>query len=109
MYKDDAIIFNYLFGYKILKDDKSGFPESALDKVINTLESKRIDYQIISKDYNPIIKYYGNLNTYHNILKKSLEFINIQSRILRVQEKINEITYVKILERIIEIIENELQ
>ena len=28
-YKDDAIIFNYLFGYKILKDDKSGFPESA--------------------------------------------------------------------------------
>jgi len=71
-YKDDAIILNYLFGYKILKDDKSGFPETAFQKVINTLEDKKIDYQVIFKDYNPISKKYSNFNNYHKILNQAL-------------------------------------
>ena len=47
---------NYLFGYKILIDGKVCFPESALIKVINTIEDKKIDYQIINKDGNDVIK-----------------------------------------------------
>ena len=31
-YKDDAIILNYLFGYKILKDDKADFLKHLLQK-----------------------------------------------------------------------------
>lgn len=56
VYNDDAFIFYYLFGYKILKDDKVGFPESGLVKVLNTIEDKKINYQIIYKDRNPIVK-----------------------------------------------------
>ena len=48
-YKDDAIILNYLFGYKILKDNKAGFPENSFTKVINELENKKIDYKLLLK------------------------------------------------------------
>lgn len=33
VYNDDAFIFHYLFNYKILKDDKSGFLETDLLKL----------------------------------------------------------------------------
>ena len=81
-----------MFGYKIIKDEKSGFPESALTKVLNTLEQKKINYQIISKDYNPIIKKYDKLNSYNKILDKAIKYSNIQLRVQRIQERINEIT-----------------
>ena len=109
IYGDDAIILNYLFGYKILIDGKVGFSESALIKVINTIEDKKIDYQIINKDGNDVIKKYGNFNNYNKILKQALEYRNIKSRIERIQELINNVNDVTILERIIGVIENELQ
>ena len=109
IYGDDAIILNYLFGYKILIDGKVGFPESALIKVINTIEDKKIDYQIINKDENDVIKKYGNFNSYNKILKQALEYRNIKSRIERIQELINNISDITILERIIGVIEDELQ
>jgi len=108
-YKDDAIILNYLFGYKILKDDKAGFPETSFTKVINELENRKINYQVITKDTNPIIKKFGNLNTYLKILNKSLEFINIKDRVNRIQEKLNNVTSVETLEKILKVLENELQ
>ena len=109
IYGDDAIILNYLFGYKILIDGKVVFPESALIKVINTIEDKKIDYQIINKDGNDVIKKYGNFNSYNKILKQALEYRNIKSRVERIQELINNISDIAILERIIGVIENELQ
>lgn len=109
IYGDDAIILNYLFGYKILIDGKVGFPESALIKVINTIEDKKIDYQIINKDGNDVIKKYGNFNSYNKILKQALEYRNIKSRVERIQELINNVNDITILERIIGVIENELQ
>ena len=109
IYGDGAIILNYLFGYKILIDGKVGFSESALIKVINTIEDKKIDYQIINKDGNDVIKKYGNFNNYNKILKQALEYRNIKSRIERIQELINNISDITILERIIGVIENELQ
>lgn len=109
IYGDDAIILNYLFGYKILIDGKVGFPESALIKVINTIEDKKIDYQIINKDGNDVIKKYGNFNSYNKILKQALEYRNIKSRVERIQELINNVNDITILEKIIGVIENELQ
>lgn len=75
IYGDGAIILNYLFGYKILIDGKVGFSESALVKVINTIEDKKIDYQIINKEKD-VIKKYGN---YNKVLKQALEYRNIKS------------------------------
>ena len=109
IYGDGAIILNYLFGYKILIDGKVGFPESALIKVINTIEDKKIDYQIINKDGNDVIKKYGNFNSYNKILKQALEYRNIKSRVERIQELINNVNDIAILERVIGVIENELQ
>ena len=40
-YGDDSIILNYLFGYKIIKENKVGFPINSLVKVLNTLEDKK--------------------------------------------------------------------
>lgn len=56
IYNDNAIIFNFLFGYKISIEGKAGFPESAFTKVINNLDDKKIDYQIIYKERENIIK-----------------------------------------------------
>ena len=100
---------NYLFGYKILIDGKVGFPESALIKVINTIEDKKIDYQIINKDGNDVIKKYGNFNNYNKVLKQALEYRSIKSRVERIQELINNVSDITILEKIIGVIENELQ
>lgn len=38
---DDANIIYSLFGYKILNNNKVDFPESVLNKIINTLEDKK--------------------------------------------------------------------
>ncbi len=45
-YDNDAIILNYLFNYKITGSNRVGFPNTALSKVINTLENKKIDYSL---------------------------------------------------------------
>lgn len=109
IYGDGAIILNYLFGYKILIDGKVCFPESALIKVINTIEDKKIDYQIINKDGNDVIKKYGNFNNYNKVLKQALEYRGIKSRVEHIQELINNVSDITILEKIIGVIEEELQ
>lgn len=40
---DDCYIFYYLFNYKIVSD-RVGFPLSAYNKVVNTLEDNKISY-----------------------------------------------------------------
>ena len=56
-----------------------------------------------------IVKKYGNFNNYNKVLKQALEYWNIKSRVERIQELINNVNDVTILERIIGVIENELQ
>ena len=56
VYQDDSYILNYLFGYKVLDKRKSGFPDSAITKVKNMLEEKKISYQIIYDDKAPYVK-----------------------------------------------------
>ena len=52
------------FGYKILEDGKVCFPESVLNKVINTLLDKKISYMIIYVDKDPEKKNFKKLNSY---------------------------------------------
>ena len=46
VYDTDALIFNFLFGYMLLPNLKCGFPDNALNKVINKLEELSISYKI---------------------------------------------------------------
>ena len=66
-YNKDATILHYLFVYKIIKNNQFWFPINALNKVTNKLEEKKINYQIITKDANPIIKDYKKRNNYNYI------------------------------------------
>lgn len=50
-YGNDALLLNYLFSYQI-KNDKLGFPISALNKVLFELEQKKISYLIVSDEEN---------------------------------------------------------
>ena len=40
----DAYIMNMIFGYKVLNGDVCGFPDTTLNKVINTLNDSKISY-----------------------------------------------------------------
>lgn len=44
-FDDDAKILHYLFGYKIISG-RCAFPTNAVTKVVNTLEDRKISYEI---------------------------------------------------------------
>ena len=69
---------SYLFDYKITIDNKYGFPKTAYNKVINRLEEEKISYQVISKDENPIVKDYKNINNYNNVLIKAINYVDFE-------------------------------
>lgn len=104
VYKDDAYILNYLFGYKVLDKRKSGFPDSAITKVTNMLEEKKISYQIIYDDKDPFVKNYRNLNCYEEYMKKAMDKIDIKERMEVLENKIKGLDNEK-LKKIIEAIE----
>lgn len=81
VYDDDAFLFHYLFGYKLTKRDTTGFPETELIKITNTLEDKKISYQVIYKDKDPVVKDYSNLNNYYKILNKATEYLEMETKI----------------------------
>ena len=105
VYKNDAYIFKMLFDYKILSDDKIGFPETSYNKVINKLEDEKISYQVIFKDRNPIIKSFDNRNRYDVCLRKALKYIDVDVRINKIMEKINSMNLEE-LENILEKLED---
>lgn len=79
VYGDDANIISSLFGYKILNNNKVGFPESILNKVINTLEDNKISYMVIYIDKDPEKKDFKKLNNYtkyRDIAISKLDYIS---------------------------------
>ena len=64
VYGDDANIISMFFCYKILDGGKVGFPESVLNKVVNSLLDKKISYMIIYVDKDPEKKDFKKLNNY---------------------------------------------
>ena len=107
VYKDDAYILNYLFGYKVLDKRKSGFPDSSINKVKNELENKKISYQIIYEDKDPEVKNYKTLNNYDKYMKLAMEKIDIKERVDFLESQIKELDD-KLLE-IIEVLEKCLK
>ena len=103
-FDNDAYIINYLFSYKVT-NYKCGFPLSALTKVINTLEDKKINY--IIKGDKEEIKDFKRLNNYNKYLDKSITKRDIDKRIENIIIKIRKLDKDN-LEYILKIIEDKL-
>ena len=85
VYDDDAVILNYLLGYKNIKG-RVGFPINAFSKVINILEDKKINYKII--DEQEEVKDFKNLNQYLNILAKASDKVEVNNKINKILDKL---------------------
>ena len=88
VYEIDAYIFNNIFGYKILDNKKVGFPSSILNKVINTLEDNHMNYNIIVKGKNNIIKDFKNRKKYNKYKDKAIEQMDINNKVNMMIDKI---------------------
>ena len=100
-FDNDALIIHYLFNYKI-NNGRVGFPLDSYNKVINTLEDKSINYEIID-NANKITKNFKDKNKYNIYLTKSLKKEIIEDRI----NNINDDKVIAILDSISELINNE--
>ena len=92
-FDEDAVILNKIFGYKIvpLKNNiKVGFPISLRDKNIDMLERKKINYVIIEdKKLATSLKF--KFNNYKKYKENYLDFISIDMRINKINNKLKEL------------------
>lgn len=88
VYEVDAYIFNLLFGYKIMDNNKVGFPDSVYNKIINTLEDNTINYNVIFRDKDNIIKNFKNRNNYLKFKDRALDKIDIDNKVNMIIDKI---------------------
>lgn len=102
-YNNDSYIIHYYTGYKIIKNNTCGFPDSALNKVTNTLTENNISYIIYEKDKELSIK-----NNYQKVLKKSIKSLELEKRIKNIESKL-EIMNESSLSRLLDKIENAIK
>lgn len=88
VYEIDAYIFNLLFSYKIMDNNKVGFPDSVYNKIINTLEDNTINYNVIFRDKDNIIKDFKNRNNYLKFKDRALDKIDIDNKVNMIIDKI---------------------
>ncbi len=88
VFDDDAQIISYLLGYRVI-NGRCGFPNNTYNKVINTLEDKKINYIII--DTEEIKKDFKNLNNYELYLAKSKNKNTLMHIIKEINEKIEDL------------------
>ena len=72
---------NLIFGYKVLNNQRCGFPESIFEKIKEILESYKISYQIIYSDSEPMSKDFKKLNKYQYFYNQALKLMTHQNRI----------------------------
>mgnify|MGYP005793583383 CR=1 FL=1 len=99
VFDDDALILHYLLDYRVI-DKKVGFPSNALNKVINILEEKKINYKITNEEEE---KDFKDLNKYDYYLAKAQDKIVVQELIRHIELKLenkNEGQLLQILEGI---------
>ena len=85
VFDEDIYILYYLFGYSI-KDNKCGFPISALDKVIDKLDELKINYNIVSDNISKNYKSANRYNKYKELgIKKHKKDIYLNDIINKLQ------------------------
>lgn len=93
-FDEDATIMNHIFHYKIteLKNNiKVGFPISLLDKNIDILSNKRINYIVIENKQIVNSKKF-ELNNYNQYSSSPFHIISKYSRIKNISEKLKNIS-----------------
>lgn len=70
---------------------------------------KRLIIKLYIRIENPIVKKFDKLNNYHKVLGKAIEYLELTDKVEIIKKKIDEIEDYKLLERLIEVINNELQ
>lgn len=102
-FNEDAIVMNKIFNYKLveLKENvKIGFPISLIDKNLNILEKKKINY-IIVEQKNIIARRKYKFNNYCKY-SENLDFVlNVCSRIQSITKKLQYIKDYKKIENIL--------
>ena len=95
-YGKDAYILAYLFDYKIKTIENnipfSGFPKSALNKVITNLENNKLSYFIVDKSLNYEVLEEQNFkkkNNYIEIYNKAHKYILKKNKIEKIYEYLN--------------------
>ena len=71
-YDSDAVLLSYLFSYQI-KNDRVGFPSSALDKIVNSLCEKHIRVVVVGSE---ICESVFDDNLYYVYLDEAFKFFN---------------------------------
>lgn len=107
-YGTDAYIMNFLFDYRIVGNEKIGFPDSRLQGIITSLEGYKISYQITTSKDDVISKNFKTNNRYKSYAKNALKNVNINIKINTLVRKIREIPQDKIeetVDRMLECIE----
>lgn len=105
---DDAIILHYLTGYKIVAEKGGvGFPETAYNKVINTLEDEEVSYIVYEKENILAEKDFKKLNSYKSLLKKGTQELSVEERFNKIEKKIKELN-AKELDHILDLIEDAI-
>ena len=104
VFDNDAEIFHYLFNYKIV-NHRVGFPNNAINKVINILENKEISYEVIGEDSKHDFKDKNQYNLYIAKSKNKIELNDKIEKILKLLETFDEKKLWEILDRIIKLIE----
>ena len=59
LFNEDALIFKFLFGYKVLTNLKCGFPNNILENNLKILAESNISYKIFDKDKEIAFKDFG--------------------------------------------------
>lgn len=106
VFGDDGLIVHYLVGYKFVEYKQSvGFPESTFGKVKSILDKENMSYKVYDKDMLLESKK-GIDKKYKVILKEALKNYELEQRLTRIRNKINNFSTDE-LEKIIEGIESE--
>ena len=102
---DDGLILHHLIGYKFVEYKQLvGFPESAFGKVKSLLDDVDISYKVYDKDIL-IEEKKGNNKKYNKVLSEALKKYDLEKRLIRIKDKINNFS-AEDLEKIIEGIES---
>lgn len=86
-YGRDTVIMSYLFDYSLKKIDNNydcGFPNVATNKIMGTLEGKKISYMIVNRADNFAVEHEEDLkkdNKYQEIYNKAHKYISQKNRI----------------------------
>lgn len=95
-YGKDSYILSYLFSYQLKKIEDTyncAFPTRSLNKIIATLENKKINYIGVDRRNNYAVDFQNdnkNLNKYNEFFEKAKKKISIQNRINEINNYLNE-------------------